>query len=284
MNTPLGVATTAASVISDLSSELQQTFEQKKLTMGQLTEFLNSLEQTGELLEVNLKRSNELVELFKRVSVDEVTERKARFNLFEHLTILAAQLSPLVHEQGHELTIDCPSDIMIESYQEVINQVITQLVNNALIHAFSDQTLGAIKSGTISVLVELSDVGDIQIVVADNGKGIPSDIAEKVFDPFVTTKRGAQGNIGLGDHIVYNLVTQKLGGIVVCDSVEGEGTQFIITLPYVKNRNYMNEIAGKNCQGLVEKVKQLEQKYQALSNEELMKMAIDEPVQGIYKF
>jgi predicted ATPase/signal transduction histidine kinase len=246
MNTPLGVATTAASVISDLSSELQQTFEQKKLTMGQLTEFLNSLEQTGELLEVNLKRSNELVELFKRVSVDEVTERKARFNLFEHLTILAAQLSPLVHEQGHELTIGCPSDIMIESYQEVINQVITQLVNNALIHAFSDQMSGATKSGTISVLVESSDTGDIQIVVADDGKGIPSDIAEKVFDPFVTTKRGAQGNIGLGDHIVYNLVTQKLGGIVVCDSVEGEGTQFIITLPYVKNRNYMNEIAGKS--------------------------------------
>lgn len=52
----------------------------------------------------------------------------------------------------------------------------------------------------------------------------------KIFDPFFTTKRG-QGGSGLGLHIIYNLVTQKLGGAIRCESEVGTGTRFVIELP-----------------------------------------------------
>ena len=54
---------------------------------------------------------------------------------------------------------------------------------------------------------------------------------DKVFDPFVTTKRG-QGGTGLGLNIVYNIVTQTMGGMIKCESEEGQGAKFIISLPF----------------------------------------------------
>ena len=65
---------------------------------------------------------------------------------------------------------------------------------------------------------------------SDDGKGIPAENLSKIFEPFFTTKRG-QGGSGLGLHIVYNLVTQKLLGEVECKSQVGVGTKFIIKLP-----------------------------------------------------
>ena len=64
---------------------------------------------------------------------------------------------------------------------------------------------------------------------SDDGKGIPEENLSKIFDPFFTTKRG-QGGSGLGLHIIYNLVTQKLAGTIRCESKPGQGTKFIIML------------------------------------------------------
>ena len=65
---------------------------------------------------------------------------------------------------------------------------------------------------------------------ADNGAGIGKDNLERIFDPFFTTNRH-QGGTGLGLHIVYNLVTQKLCGSITVSSTPGEGTRFILLLP-----------------------------------------------------
>lgn len=59
---------------------------------------------------------------------------------------------------------------------------------------------------------------------------MPPDVLDKIFDPFFTTKRGSGGS-GLGMHILYNLITQKLGGSVTCKSTPGEGIEFAITIP-----------------------------------------------------
>ena len=58
----------------------------------------------------------------------------------------------------------------------------------------------------------------------DNGKGMDEAARARIFDPFFTTRRG-QGGSGLGMHIVYNLVTQVLGGSIVVDSAPGNGIQ-----------------------------------------------------------
>jgi signal transduction histidine kinase len=65
---------------------------------------------------------------------------------------------------------------------------------------------------------------------SDNGQGMPPEVVEKIFEPFFTTKRWPEGT-GLGMHIVYNLVTQMLGGKITCTSTRGEGTVFAIIIP-----------------------------------------------------
>ncbi|MBC7405446.1 MAG: HAMP domain-containing histidine kinase, partial [Cytophaga sp.] len=71
-----------------------------------------------------------------------------------------------------------------------------------------------------------------EIIVSDNGKGIPEENIGRIFDPFFTTKLG-QGGSGLGLNIVYNLITGVLGGSIVVTSQLNQGTRFNITIPKV---------------------------------------------------
>ncbi len=71
---------------------------------------------------------------------------------------------------------------------------------------------------------------EIQISVRDNGTGIPEELQSKIFQPFFTTKPTGQGT-GLGLSLAYDIVTKGHGGTIEVESVEGEGTTFIVRLP-----------------------------------------------------
>ena len=71
-----------------------------------------------------------------------------------------------------------------------------------------------------------------QLVYSDNGVGVPESIKKRIFDPFVTTKRG-EGGSGLGLHLVYNLVTQALNGKVNIESTLGHGIRIQIDFPVI---------------------------------------------------
>jgi len=96
---------------------------------------------------------------------------------------------------------------------------------NSVIHGFEN-----IEKGEIDIIAELATPEKFKLVYRDNGKGIPDDIRKRIFDPFVTTKRG-QGGSGLGMHLVYNLVTQALNGSITLTSEEGQGVEFVIIFP-----------------------------------------------------
>jgi len=88
---------------------------------------------------------------------------------------------------------------------------------------------GALTEG--KMLFDISkDEDKIFMKYSDDGKGIPKENLSKIFDPFYTTKRG-KGGTGLGLHIVYNIVTQKLKGSIHCESELKKGTKFIIAFP-----------------------------------------------------
>jgi signal transduction histidine kinase len=112
---------------------------------------------------------------------------------------------------------------MINIVQQDIGRVLLNLINNAF-HAVS-------KAATPKVLVKTSMHEDmVQIIVKDNGEGIPDDIRDKIFQPFFTTKPTGQGT-GLGLSLSYDIITKGHNGDLNVKSELNKGTEFIITLP-----------------------------------------------------
>jgi signal transduction histidine kinase len=124
------------------------------------------------------------------------------------------------------VAITCPGDIVLDSYPGALAQIITNLTLNCVDHAFD-----ADMPGRIAINV-MSDGDWVEMQVVDNGKGIPPDMLDKVFDPFVTTRRG-QGGTGLGLNIVYNLTVKQFGGSITVSSVLGHGASFVLRIPRV---------------------------------------------------
>lgn len=86
--------------------------------------------------------------------------------------------------------------------------------------------------GQIDVKVRASGSDGVEVLFADNGRGMSPEVRRHAFDPFFTTRRN-QGGTGLGLHIVYNIVTNRLGGRIGLESASGAGTQIQIVLPRV---------------------------------------------------
>lgn len=112
---------------------------------------------------------------------------------------------------------------LIESFKQVA--VDRHIVVNAVTHGFDGRT-----NGVIRIEAAAAGADHCCITLADDGKGMPPEVAARVFEPFFTTCRG-RGGSGLGLRIVWNLVTQRLGGSIRCSSTPGEGSAFVITLP-----------------------------------------------------
>jgi signal transduction histidine kinase len=104
-----------------------------------------------------------------------------------------------------------------------LNQIMTNLVNNSLLHAFQSDNKGSIE---INASIKNQS---LNLCYFDTGMGVKDDALTKLFEPFFTTKRG-QGGTGLGLSIVYNII-KKLDGQVVLSHVKPSGLQFDITLP-----------------------------------------------------
>ena len=173
----------------------------------------------------NLQRADDLVRSFKQVAVDQSSNQKREINLKEYIEEVMQSLRPKFRAGGHTFKIDCPDDIKLETYPTAIYQTLVNLVMNSLVHGFEQKTEGEIRI-VVSVEDEL-----VIISYSDNGCGMSEDVQAKIFEPFFTTRRG-RGGTGLGMHIVFNLVTQALKGRIEVASIEGEGTQTTIWLPY----------------------------------------------------
>ena len=180
-----------------------------------------------DLLLRNLSKASELVTSFKQVAVDRTSANRRVFALHEMVSELILTLGPMIRKTKHEVVSDIPEKMMMDSSPGAMGQVMTNLINNAFIHAF-----GGDGRGTVMISARFFDVDRIEIVVKDNGKGILPVNLGRIFDPFFTTRLG-QGGSGLGLNIVYNLIKDVLGGDISVDSVVGKGTTFTILLPRV---------------------------------------------------
>jgi len=115
-------------------------------------------------------------------------------------------------------------DIEMDSYPGPLEQVLTNFLQNAIIHGFEDNETGEI------ILLNYQTEQGVIIRISDSGKGIPPEMIKRIFDPFFTTRLGSGGS-GLGLNVVHNIVTGVLGGSIRVESKLGEGTTMELLLP-----------------------------------------------------
>jgi len=225
INTPLGVAVTAASMLSETTAETKRRFDSGELRRPDLAAFLDLAIDSSAMVDVNLARAAQLVRSFKQVSVDRGSDDRRHFDLCDYLRTLVESLQPACSRSGVELALDCSLQIDVDSYPGALGQVLTQLTQNALLHAFDPA-----QAGHIRIAAAPLDDGRVELRLTDDGRGIPAADLPHVFEPFFTRKRSA-GNAGLGLHIAFNLVTVRLGGEITVASDPGHGSCFVLRLP-----------------------------------------------------
>ncbi|GAA5214404.1 ATP-binding protein [Corallincola platygyrae] len=224
INTPIGVGVTASSYLEDRIKQLEQKFNEKSLTQRHLQEFLADAQHSTQLLNTNLHRAAELIASFKQVAVDQTSEIIRDLNLKSYIEEVIRSLQPKLKRQEPNFHIHCPSDLVLHCRAGALSQVFTNLIMNTLIHGFEET-----ESGDIFIDVSINNQ-HVVIGYKDSGKGVSPENLRKLFDPFFTTRRG-HGGSGLGTHILYNLVTQSLGGTITATSPAGEGLSYTMVLP-----------------------------------------------------
>lgn len=226
VNNPIGISLTVASSFARRATSFEADLKaDAPLRRSQLDEFVRSTRDAAQQLVSNLQRAAELIQSFKQVAVDRSHAERRQFNLHEATDQIVASLKPVLKRAPIRLDIDVPESLVIDGYPGAYGQILTNLFLNAANHAFPDN-----RAGTISITARPRGTDDVEIIFADDGAGMTSDVQRQAFDPFFTTRRN-EGGTGLGLHIVYNLVTQQLGGRMMLESRLGQGTTFRIIMP-----------------------------------------------------
>ena len=226
INTPLGIGVTGISWLADAMSELHQLFAEQKLTMSKMASFLSEGNESVRLIERNLHRAADLIASFKQVAVDQSADELRRVRLADLVQDVILTLRPKLKLGDYQIDIQCPPELTLHVRPGALYQILINLIMNSLIHGFEGR-----KEGQISIVIALQQQHCL-IRYEDNGCGVPEEIRTKIFNPFVTTKRGSGGS-GLGMHLVYNLVSQGLGGSIVLNHKETPGVRFDIQFPVV---------------------------------------------------
>ncbi|MCV2884835.1 ATP-binding protein [Aestuariibacter sp. AA17] len=224
VNTPLGVGVTAASFLQERIKYLEEEYDKKTLSSKSMSAFITEAQQTATLLLSNLNRASELVSSFKQVAVDQTSEAERDVDLNQYIREVVQSLAPTLKKANHTVNIACPEELVIRCAPGAIAQIFTNMIMNSIIHGFENK-----ENGTIDINIEQHD-NEIFIEYKDNGKGLSEEALNRHFDAFFTTKRG-RGGSGLGTHIMYNLVTQTLGGQIEAFSKRGEGLKYTIQFP-----------------------------------------------------
>lgn len=222
LNTPVGICLTSASYLEQLSKVFIKEYEDQGVKRHRLEEYLSQSTEATEMIMNNLDKAVKLINRFKQISIDELSDEKRRFNVLSYLEELIFSLSPNLNKEKQSIDLICDPNLELESFPGTFAKIITLLVSNALIHAYEPEEKGKM---TLEVFV---DEAFGTLIFSDDGKGMTAEVAEHVFDPFFTTKHGTYGCPGLGLFVAYNLVSQRLKGSIACNSVLGQGTQVVI--------------------------------------------------------
>ncbi len=227
VNNPVGISLTVASSLKRQAELFAKEARSGELRKSSLNNFLNMTNDASTQLMDNLNRAADLIQSFKQVATDRNFTERREFDIRDLTEQIITSLRPGLRRQNLGLAVECEPDLILNSYPGSYGQILTNLFLNAVTHAFPDG-----QPGQIDIKVSAAGNDGVEIVFADNGRGMSPEVRRQAFDPFFTTRRN-QGGTGLGLHIVYNIVTNRLGGRIGLEAKSGAGTQIHIVLPRV---------------------------------------------------
>jgi len=227
LNTPIGNALVVASTIEHHTRELDAQMQANSLRRSQLEASLRAIGEASVLVARNLGKAHELVSSFKQVAVDQTSAKRRSFDLADVIDETLTTLRPGLKTTPFTIDNDVPPGIRMDSFPGAIGQIITNLVNNAVMHGFAGRDHGRVRIG--------ADVGiaggkRVRIRFSDDGVGMTDEVRRRAFDPFFTTRFG-QGGSGLGLSLVFSITGSVLGGRIALDARPGDGTTLLLDLP-----------------------------------------------------
>jgi len=227
INTPVGVSLTGASHLQELTTNFTKLCMYGTPRRQDLMDYLKELHESSTIILKNLERAGKLIQSFKQVSADQSSEMPRVFKVRNYLEEIILSIQPQLKKTNHHITLECDETLSMDSFPGALSQIVTNLIMNSVIHAYSPGD-----HGNITICAKIKDK-HLVLLYTDDGKGMNDHVLSKIFDPFYTTKRG-YGGTGLGLHVVYNIVTQQFKGTINCESKPGQGAAFHICLPLLK--------------------------------------------------
>ena len=223
INTPLGVAVTANSHAQATLLELEQLFHSNRLTRQQFSQSGSTIKNSITMVNANLQRAVDLVNSFKQTAATGTEQQAEWLQLNRFIPQVLTSMASVLEQHQVQIALKLPADVEVQSFASPLATVLTRLVENACIHAFSNP-----QQRQIVISASLNN-HSWQLDVADNGRGMTNDELTRAFEPFFTTRRSS-GAKGLGLTLVFNLVSHLLQGEVRLFNTDN-GCTVSLTLP-----------------------------------------------------
>lgn len=224
INTPLGISLSTASLLEKSNYGYRKKLSEGKMTKEDLQRMMTELDEGVEILNYNLERAADLVKSFKKVAVSQSVSIRHPYALRECIEAVKSSLRHELKAKDIHLDNRCPDDIVVTGDQGDMAQILTNLILNSIQHGFNGKTTG-------NILIKASETkGSVMLVYEDDGVGMDDEQRKRIFEPFFTTNR-SEGNSGLGMHIVYNLISQRIKGTINCVPSDAAGVRFLVRLP-----------------------------------------------------
>ena len=225
VNTPIGVTLTAISHLGEEVGRIRTLFEESRIRRSDFQEFLDVAWESTRMILSNVERATGLIQSFKQVASDQASGERRPFDLAAYVDEVLLSLRPRLRRTRVTVELDISTGLIVDGYPGAFAQVLSNLIINALVHAYDEGD-----TGRILLSAREQPDGWIEMHYADDGKGIPTDIRPRIFEPFFTTKRG-MGASGLGLSICANIMTGTMRGSIALEDGGGSGTRFLLRFP-----------------------------------------------------
>lgn len=231
LNTPLGNSLLSASTIVTETRKIKDelTESQGKLSRSELLKSLNRIEQLAELLESGVARASELAGTFKQVAMDQSSGRRREFDVRATLGGVIRSFGVALKRAPAKVSVSLRGGegVMCDSYPGTVIQIASNLMQNALRHAFEGRSEGLI-------IIEIEEFDRmwarwIRVTFRDDGVGMPPEMRERAFETFATNKTEG-GGVGLA--LSQNLARKVLcGDLTLSEEDSDGGVGFVLEFP-----------------------------------------------------